>query len=381
SAAILLIVAAAFLAFAAGCWFISTRIPPRTKMDEVMAVIEQLYVGEYSREEIEEQAATAMVDALGDDWSYYFSEEVLQQYLLSENNAYYGIGIVILQENGVLTVYDVEADSPASQAGILPGGELKSVDGQSIEGLDVTQVKEIIQAGISEGEVVLGILEDGELHEYTLSGAPIKVDPVRYEMMDSVGYIKAENFDARSAEQMIAACEALIAEGAEGLVFDMRFNRGGQVDELLKILDYILPKGDIFLSRVKGGEMEIDRSDAKCLEMPMAVLVNERSYSAAEFFAAALQEYEWATVVGVQTTGKGYAQSTVTLSDGSAVHISVKEYFTPKGVSLAGVGIAPDIAVDLDNDSWMELYYDILDPANDPQLQAALTVIKEAATE
>ena len=376
SAAILLIVAAAFLAFAAACFFMRGLIPEKTKIDEVKEVIDQLYVGEYDMAELEEYAAAAMVDALGDRWSYYLTEEYLQQYLQDSNNEYYGIGITVQQIDDVITVQAVERDSPAALAGILPGGQLQAVDGQSVEGMDTTEVKSLVQAGIAEGEVVLSILEDGVVNEYTLSGDIIQVDPVRYEMMDGVGYIKVKNFDARSAEQLINACMKLIEQGADGLVFDLRFNPGGQLDELLPALDYLLPEGNLFLSKVKGGEMEAERSDARCVEMPMAVLVNAESYSAAEFFAAALQEYNWATVVGEQTTGKGYAQRTIMLTDGGAVHISAKEYFTPNGISLADKGITPDIQVDIEEEPWTLLYYDMLLPEEDPQLQAALEIFK-----
>ncbi len=376
SAAIVLIVAAAFLAFAAACFIMSGLIPEKTKIDEVMEVIDQLYVGEYDMEELEEYAAAAMVDALGDRWSYYLTEEYLQQYLQDSNNEYYGIGLTVQQIDDVITVQGVEPDSPAALAGILPGGQLQAIDGQSVAGMDTTEVKSLVQAGIAEGEVVLSILEDGVVNEYTLAGGLIQVDPVRYEMMDGIGYIKVKNFDARSADQLIAACMELMEQSAAGLVFDLRFNPGGQLDELLPALDYLLPEGDIFLSKVKDGEMEAERSDARCVEMPMAVLVNSESYSAAEFFAAALQEYGWATVVGEQTTGKGYAQRTIMLSDGSAVHISAKEYFTPNGVSLADKGITPDIQVDIEEEHWTLLYYDMLPAEEDPQLQAALEIFK-----
>lgn len=376
SAAIMLIVAAAFLAFDAGCLFMRWRMPEKTKIDEVKEVIDQLYVGEYDMSELEEYAAAAMVDALGDRWSYYLTEEYLQQYLQDSNNEYYGIGITVQQTDDVIIVQAVERDSPAALAGILPGGQLQSVDGQSVAGMDTTEVKGLVQAGIAEGEVVLSILEDGVVNEYTLTGDIIQVDPVRYEMMDGIGYIKVKNFDARSAEQLIDACMKLMDQGASGLVFDLRFNPGGQLDELLPALDYLLPEGDLFLSKVKGGEMEAERSDARCVEMPMAVLVNAESYSAAEFFAAALQEYDWATIVGEQTTGKGYAQRTVMLTDGGAVHISAKEYFTPNGVSLADKGITPDIQVDIEEEPWTLLYYDMLLPEEDPQLQAALEIFK-----
>jgi len=376
SAAIVLIVAAAFLSFTAACFFMHGFINEKTKLDEVMDIIDRLYVGEYDMDELEEYAAAVMVDALGDRWSYYLTEEYLQEYLQAASNEYYGIGLTVQQIDDIITIQSVATDSPAALAGILPGGELRAIDGQSVAGMDTAQAKSLIQAGIAEGEVVLTIVRDGVESEYTLSGGLIQIDPVRYEMIDGIGYVKVKNFDARCAEQLIAACNSLMEQGAAGLIFDLRFNPGGQLTELLATLDYLLPEGDIFLSKVKGGEMEAERSDADCIEMPMVVLVNSESYSAAEFFAAALREYDWAEVVGEQTTGKGYAQQTILLSDGGAVHISAKEYFTPNGVSLADKGITPDVQVDIEDETWTLLYYDILPVEEDPQLQAALRLLK-----
>lgn len=381
SAAIVLIVAAAFLAFAGTYLYMSDEPQEQTKLDEAMDVIERWYVGDYTREDIEEQAVAAMVDALNDRWSYYMSAELLESYIQSSNNEYSGIGITIEQSEEYIRIVSVAADSPAAQQGMRPGGELRAVDGEDVAGLSSSEVKSMVQTSLEDGEVTLSVFENGALAEYTVAGGIIQVDPVRYEMMDGVGYIKVKNFDAKSSQQLIAACEALVEQGAAGLVFDLRFNPGGQLSELLAALDYLLPEGDIFLSKVKGGEMEAERSDAECLEMPMAVLVNSESYSAAEFFAAALQEYDWATVVGEQTSGKGYAQITEVLSDGSAIHISAKEYYTPGGVSLAGVGITPDIELGLEYDPWLELYYDLLAAEDDPQLQAALEAVNEEIAE
>lgn len=376
SAAIVLIVAAAFLAFAATYLYMSGEYAEKSKFDEAMDVIERYYVGDYSREEVEDQAVAAMVAALEDRWSYYMTSEELESYLRETNNEYSGIGITIEQSENYIMIVAVYADSPAALEGLRPGGELRAVDGKSVAGLSSTEVKAMVQASLEDGEVELSVFDDGVLSEHTVSNGIIQIDPVRYEMIDGVGYIKVKNFDAKSSGQLIAACKALVEQGAAGLVFDLRFNPGGQLSELLDALDYLLPEGDIFLSNVKGGEMEAERSDASCLEMPMAVLVDSASYSAAEFFAAALQEYDWATIVGEQTTGKGYAQITQMLSDGSAMHISAKKYYTPNGVSLAGVGVTPDIELPLDNELRLELYYDVLEAENDPQLQAALEAVK-----
>ena len=134
----------------------------------------------------------------------------------------------------------------------------------------------------------------------------------------------------------------------------------------------------MFRSETYDGKTETDTSDAGHIEIPMAVLVNGDSYSAAEFFAAALQEYDYAIVVGEKTCGKGYFQNTITLSDGSAVALSVGKYFTPNGVSLAGVGITPDVTVEVDEDTYAAIYGRTLEPSEDPQLQAAISALNSA---
>ena len=143
----------------------------------------------------------------------------------------------------------------------------------------------------------------------------------------------------------------------------------------MQVLDKLLPEGKLFISRDYRGEERTDTSDAACIELPMAVLVNSESYSAAEFFAAALQEYDWATVVGTKTVGKGNFQSAFTLSDGSMLNISIGKYFTPSGKSLTDIGVTPDIEVSLSTEDDAKLLYGRLDTADDAQLQAAIAEI------
>ena len=156
----------------------------------------------------------------------------------------------------------------------------------------------------------------------------------------------------------------------------MRNNPGGFASELVELLDYLLPEGDLFRTLRYDGKEHVDKSDGDCLEIPMAVLVNESSYSAAEFFAAALQEYGAAIVVGEKTVGKGYFQTTHRLSDGSAVSLSIGKYFTPKGVSLAETGVTPDLVIPVEEETAAEIYYGTLEPEEDPQLQAAVNQLK-----
>ena len=197
-------------------------------------------------------------------------------------------------------------------------------------------------------------------------------------LTDGIGMVTIENFDGRCADETIAAIESLLDQGAEKLIFDVRNNPGGYKHELCKVLDYLLPEGPLFRSEYYDGTVNVDESDAKCLELPMAVLVNSESISAAEFFAAALDEYEAATVVGEQTIGKGYFQQSYKLSDGSAVGLSVGRYTTPKGVSLTDVGITPDVVVEVDDELFMQIYYGNVPWQEDPQVLAAMEVLKNA---
>ena len=166
-------------------------------------------------------------------------------------------------------------------------------------------------------------------------------------MLDNhVGYVKINNFESGSGTGAVQAVDQLLADGAQSLVFDVRGNPGGMLSELITILDHLLPEGDVFVSVDKSGKEDVTRSDNVCVKVPMVVLVNGNSYSAAEYFAAALREYHWATIVGENTTGKGRSQTTIVLDDGSAVHISSKKYLTPNRVDLSEQGgLVPDVVV------------------------------------
>lgn len=353
---------------------------PSDKLDEALAVIDRYYVGDWDAEELTDAALTGVVEALGDRWSFYLPADMVREYMNDSENLYDGIGIVISKraEGGLLitSVYDV---SPAADAGIIAGSVIYSVDGEDITDYTLDEAKAAIAARIAEGEVSLTLTDpDGAERTVALRPGRVELIPVSYSMLDGgVGYIHIENFKARSADLMIEAVEALRADGASSLLFDVRNNPGGSLDELLKALDYLLPQGVLFVSQTKGGAPMREYSDPSCVEMPMAVLINSESYSAAEFFSAALSEYGWATLVGEKTTGKGHAQTTIGLSDGSALHISIEEYFTPNGVCLDNVGLTPDVEVPLSEEDFSLLYYEMLAPEDDEQLIAAAALLTD----
>jgi len=319
------------------------------KYAQVRKIIDKYYIGEIDPNAMETMAFSGMIASLEDNWSYYMNAEQYEAYNRYSENQYAGIGVSITQheESGGLLIIDVTEESPAELAGIKAGDIIISVDDEDVLGMAVNEVRGIIQSKLG-GEMTLGLIdEEGVSREVTVNCELIYKEPVSYKFLDDkIGYIDIDNFENGSGSGAADAVKELMAEGAKGIVFDVRSNPGGKVTQLLEILDYLLPEGDLFITRSKNGDEKVETSDAECVEIPFAVLVNARSFSAAEFFAAALSEFEWATVIGERTTGKGRSQITLELDDGSAVHISNNVYLTPNRIDLSEQGgLAPDIEV------------------------------------
>lgn len=355
------------------------RVAGGSKLDQVEALLLSNFIGEADSAAMEDAAASAMVYSLGDRWSYYLNAEEYAAHQEASANAYVGIGVTIqpTADGTGFQVISVQENGSAKQAGVQLDDVIISADGQSVEGMTTTQLRGIIRG--KEGTTVrLGLLRNGQELEVEIVRANILVDVVTSRMLeDGIGLITIANFDSRCASESIAAIESLREAGARALIFDVRNNPGGYAHELVELLDYLLPEGDLFRTVDYTGKEEVDRSDAAFLDMPMAVLCNGESYSAAEFFAAAIQEYGAGTVVGTPTCGKGYFQYTYALSDGSAIGLSVGKYYTPNGVSLAGVGITPDVLVEVDDDTAMAILSGSLEPKDDPQIQAAMEVLSD----
>ena len=353
--------------------------PVQAKAAEVQEIIETYFIDDYDEDTLADGAASGMVDATGDEWSYYLSADEVAAYEESMANAYVGVGITITgdAEAGGMRVEEVAAGGPAEEAGIRVGDLLLAVEGEDVLTLGIDGTRNLVR-GEEGTRVNMHFSRNGTEYDVSVERRSIETPVVTGELLDgSIGYVKIDNFDDRSAAEAIAFVQDLIGQGAEALLFDVRFNPGGYADELVKVLDYLLPEGDLFRSVDYAGREEVDTSDASCVELPMAVLVNEDSYSAAEFFAAALQEYEWATIVGSQTYGKGNFQTAFYLSDGSMVNLSIGKYYTPGGKSLSETGVTPDVVVDLDDEQYALLYYNALEQADDPQFQAAIDTLTQ----
>lgn len=347
------------------------------KLDRLENLIQERYIGEADGEAMEDAAAAAMVKATGDRWSYYIPASQYEAHKEQSENAYVGIGITIQQAedgSGFLIVM-VNQNGPAQEAGIQVNDLLIAVEDQDVREMTADQVRKLIR-GEAGTKVSLTVMRQGEHQTLAVERRRIESAVATGQMLgDGIGLVKISNFDERCASESIAAVQKLQQEGAKKIIFDVRNNPGGYAEELVKLLDYLLPEGDLFRSVSYDGTEKVDTSDADCLDMPMAVLINGSSYSAAEFFAAALQEYQAATIVGEPTVGKGVYQTTISLGDGSAVALSTGKYFTPKGNSLTDVGVIPDVRVDVDEETAEKIYYGTLGYADDLQIQAAIQVL------
>lgn len=348
-------------------------------MAEALLLINTTFVGEHDIVEASDAAMNTLVTQLGDRWSYYLDEEGYARQKESKNNTYVGIGATVSHPEGEgLYVETVAEDGPAAQAGIQAGDLILEVDG-----LRMTQENRQEGASMTRGQagsqVVLLIRSgDGTENEVTVVRNAIKEHPVSYTLLDDgTGLVTIKNFNRRCAEEAIAAVDDLAGQRAQRLVFDVRNNGGGYLDELNKLLDHLLPEGVIFRSANKAGHKDRVRSDADCVELPMAILVNGNTYSAAEFFAAQLQEMDWGIIVGEPTFGKGFSQQTFPLLSGGAINISTAKYFTGEGVSLIGTGVTLDRELPLTEEAASALYAHTLAPEEDPQLQAAIQMLSE----
>ena len=368
----------AALACGATLFFVSASTD-YNKLEDLENLILTSFAGDADKTKIEDAAADAMVNAMGDRWSYYIPAAELPSFLENSENAYVGIGVTVqaTDDNSGLMVIAVQPGGPAEEAGVQVGDVIIQVDGESAQDRTVIEISAMIKG--EEGTVVsITVLRSGEGITMSMTRKRMETTVASSKLLNEhVGLVTIQNFDERCADETIAAIKALLNQGADMLLFDVRNNPGGYVDELTKVLDYLLPEGNLIRTVGTDGSDETVTSDADCVKVPMAVLVNENTYSAAELFAVDLSEYGVARIFGQKTSGKGFFQQVFQFSDGSAAGISVGRYYTSQGNNLEGIGLTPDEEIKLDDESEALLYNGMLEPENDAQLQAAMSYLMD----
>jgi len=354
-----------------------------------LAAVDKLFrtygIYEFDEKELSDLIITGYVAGTGDKHAYYYTAEEFAELTSVQDGEFDGIGVTVIYnyEQNAIEIISVEQEGPAEEGGVLPGDLIVAVDGTPVSGLGyygaIAEIK-----GKAGTEVNITIARSNglgfERFDFNIKRAPVTDHTVSHHMYEGdnsemkLGIVMIQSFDLITPEQFFSAMDDLLAQGAEGFIFDLRYNPGGDLSSITKILDYLLPEGPIIRIHYKSGEEEVMKSDANYLNMPLAVLINGRTASAAELFSAAIKDYELGTLVGTTTYGKGTMQATMPLEDNSAVVISIAKYNPPFSDNYDGVGIAPDVEVELDEELQKVNRFKIAD-IDDNQLQTAIAVL------
>ena len=360
------------------------------KLSEINDLISSYYFGEADAAGLEEATAEGLIAGLGDKYAAYYTAEEYRLRELESSGKIVGIGIQIIWNGAAetLEVVSVLAESPAEEAGIRPGDMIDSVGGEKVSRLGFQNAEKKIR-GTEGTQVSFSVIRDGSRQlEFTVTRAVVSspsvtshfyVDPEKGET--KVGVIRISGFESTTPEEFSAAVSDLKAGGAVGFVYDLRGNPGGELTSVTSILDTLLPEGPIVRLTDKTGTETTYSSDEAHLDMPCVVLVNGSSASAAELFTAALQDYAKeelisATVMGTKTYGKGTAQTLFRLKDNSAISISTKKYAPPFSDNYEGIGVIPDVTVELSEEAAAINFYK-LDDTTDNQLMEAARALTE----
>ena len=337
--------------------------------DEMVEKIETLYsymniyyYEDMDKESIDDALYSGLLNSLNDPYSVYYTAEEYEELMVSTSGTYCGIGAGVSQNLTTMevTITKIYRGTPSEEAGLLAGDMILSVDGLEAVTVSVDELVQHIRG--EEGtscHMVIYRPSTGETLEFDVTRRFVELSSVEGEMLENgIGYIEITEFQSKTDEQFEAMVEEFKSQGMKGLIVDVRANPGGLLSSVVNMLDYVLPKGLLVYVEDKYGNREEYTSDPICIELPMVVLVDQNSASASEIFAGALKDYEYATLVGKTTYGKGIVQNIIPLEDGDAIKLTTAKYFTPNGNYIHGVGIAPDVEVDYEYTGDTEAPYD-----------------------
>lgn len=322
-----------------------------SKLQTIHGYIDLNYYDEVDQSALEEGMLEGYVAGLGDPYAAYYSADDYKDVTINATRQYAGIGATLSQnkETMLTTITYIYEDSPAEKAGLRTGDIIAEVDGTDVTTMDVDELVDLVR-GDENTTVTISVYREGEddYLDIDVTREIINLPSVDYEMLDDgVGYIYLTKFATDTANEFEEAVADLQSQGMKALIIDVRNNGGGLLASVVRILDDILPEGTVVYTEDKYGNREdqVSSGDTQ-LDLPIAVLVNGYSASASEILAGAIRDFDYGTLIGTTTYGKGCVQQTFGLSDGSAIKITTEQYFTPNGENIQGVGITPDIELE-----------------------------------
>ena len=352
------------------------RIRRYEKLDEVRDTLMTQFYKPLEEDALVLGAIRGMTGAADDLYTFYYTPEELQSYNESSEGLYHGIGVLItMTEEGYIEILRVYPGTPAEDAGLRAGDLITAVDGVPIEGSDGKAYDEAVEhiRGEDGTQVELTLERDGQTFTQSVYRADVTVSYINYQMLDNgIGYVAITQFTGDAQKRFAEAIDFFRANGAKGMIIDVRNNPGGLLDQVVAIADSILPEGLIVYMQDRSGARADFYSDDKYYDVPLAVLTNGNSASASEILAASVQAFDRGKVVGLTTFGKGIVQTLITFGeDGSGMQLTTASYFDGAGRSIHGTGVTPDIEVALELDS---VPLDP-DPVSDNQLSAAIAAL------
>lgn len=348
------------------------------KIDELMSYIDLYYNDDCDEDDIRNAIYAGTLEGLGDPYSVYYTADEYKDMQISTSGKYYGIGAALGQDAKTkeVNISKVYEGTPAEEAGLRDGDQIVKVNDTVSTSEELSDLVQKIRG--EEGTTVhLKIYRAStkKTFEVDVERKNVELPSITSKMLDGgIGYIQISEFQSKTEEQFKSALADLKKQGMKSLIVDVRSNPGGLITAAANILDQILPEGTVVYTEDKYGKREDYTSDSKCLKCPIAVLVNENSASASEIFAGAIKDYNYGTLIGTKTFGKGIVQTVFPLEDGDAVKITTAKYYTPKGNYIHGVGIEPDINLTYKYSGPEDETYDM---KYDNQVQKAIKVLTE----
>ena len=358
------------------------------KLDVLMELVEMYYYEDVDEDEMLESAALGLIAGIGDVYSTYYTKEDMEAFNEETEGEYAGIGCQLLADpsDQMITITRVFKGSPAERAGMRSGDKIVYVNDVYYSAYEMDDAVSVMR-GEPGGTVKVTVLRDLDTIDFDVTREIVNINYVEYEILDGdIGYVMVYDFLGDAYEGFAEAIDAFRAANVSGMIIDLRNNGGGLVDACVDMADLILPEGVVVSMRDKYDEVEEYRIDDEYFDVPMVLLVNGYSASASEILAGAVRDYGAGTLLGTKTFGKGVVQSALEFTDGSGIKLTTARYYTPSGECIHGVGIEPDITVELDEDAVTVYGLNNLPHDQDNQLQAAIKVLRgewveEAQTE
>ncbi len=348
-----------------GLGFNKVGVVNTIKILGIYSLINKSYVNDVVSDKLVAGMIKGMVESLGDEHSIYLDKKMYQEMLMKTEGYFGGVGIVLGVKDKDLTVVAPIEDTPGFLAGIKPGDIIVAIDQINVKELSLEEAVNKIR-GEQGSTVVLSIKRSAEIKDYILNRSNIEIKTVKGEILDNnVGYIRIAMFSEKTATELNKVYQELINKGATAFVLDLRSNPGGLLQASVAAANLFVPQGPVVSVVHKDGSKEVYSSNLAGINYPLAVLINGGSASAAEILAGAIKDTNAGTLIGTKSYGKGSVQGVIPIGNAEAIKLTIAKYYTPSNVSIDGVGIEPNIIVELPKDA-----------KTDVQLAKALAVVK-----